>query len=185
MADAEGYRLSEDEYQDYDDLLAERPLLLDPTDPGDPHLITFEADGRPLPAITDSASLEYRRAEKSIRLYHLDHSALNSWRHNEVYKKVREYARKVSQYKKLCQGDHVDRGVYKMYRQIVKDAMAELRKLIAPDAGYSSAARAYLMMYRSDDPDWDWVDRMLIASQKNSRVRGKVAVDNLTRKDVS
>ena len=184
MADDEGYRVSEDEYQDYEDLLAERPLLLDPTEPDDPDLITFEIDGQPKPTVNDPASIEYRRAEKSIKLYHLDHSSLNDWRRDEVYKKVRKYANRAYKHKKICNSQPVDRAVYQKAQVIVKDSMAELRKMIAPDAAYSSAARAYLTMYRSDDPDWAWVDRVLRAPQGNSRIVGKVAVDTTASGDI-
>lgn len=184
MADDEGYRISESEYQDYEDLLMERPLLLDPTEPDDPELITFEVDGQPKPAIEDPACIEHLRAVESIKLYHLDHSALNDWRRDEVYKKVRKNARKVYKYRKVCNAKALDREGYQKARAIVKDAMAELRQMIAPDAGYSSAARAYLAIYRSDDPDWAWVDRMLRASQGNSRIVGRISVDTPLKRNV-
>ncbi len=132
-------------------------------------MIAFEIDGRPFPTISDSADTRYRRAATSIELYHLDHSSLNDWRRNEVYKKIRKYVNMVYKYQKLCACDILDRAVYKEYRVILKDSLAELRKMIAPDAGYSSAARAYLKMYRQDDPAWAWVDQMLTSAQRNSK----------------
>jgi hypothetical protein len=141
----------------YDDLKKERPLLLDPTHPEDPGLITFRSDGRPRPNARDKTSIEYQRAEISINTYHLNHSALNRRRQTQIYYPLCELVEKIQKHK-LTQknADHSNITV----QEAIEDNLTRLRRMIAQDAEYSSAARAYLKKYRH----WDWVDRLLTAS---------------------
>lgn len=55
----------------------ESPLLLDPCRPDEPGLIDFDESGSAVPSFSPSEHAgRNRRAEVSIRLYHLDHSDL-------------------------------------------------------------------------------------------------------------
>ncbi len=157
LDDGESRRVQDErDCPDYNDLKKERPLLLDPTHPGDPELITFGGDGRPRPAVKEPMSFEYRRAAVSIRTYHLDYTALNRRRRTHVIYPLRDLVEKIQKYK-LIQADNRDNDAVDT---IIEDALRDLRKMIAPDAQYSSAARAYLKRYRR----WSWVDRLLMAS---------------------
>jgi hypothetical protein len=140
---------------DYDELKRERPMLLDPTNPSDPELITFGSNGIPRPVEKRKDLVEYQRAAISIQTYHLDQRYLNS-RRKEIYFNMRGLIEKIQKYK-LTYADDSDND---MLANIIEDKLVELRKMIAPDAQDSSAARAYLRRYRH----WSWVDRLLTAS---------------------
>jgi uncharacterized protein (TIGR02646 family) len=59
------------------DLNVEMPLLLDPLNERDPKLLYFEADGRVAPAYDQSTNArDCKRAEVSIKTYHLNYSGL-------------------------------------------------------------------------------------------------------------
>ncbi len=143
---------------DYEDLCEEEPLLLDPTERQDPDLLTFTRDGLPAPSEEHEESPNYRRAKKSIELYHLDHSRLVRKR-QEIYIEVRnlilDYQRYQGKWEK--EQDHSAHA-------LAKRAAKKLGRMIAPDAEYSMTARAYLKEYRKDNPEWKWVDQLLTAS---------------------
>jgi len=138
---------------DYNDLKKERPLLLDPANPEDPDLLTFRSDGRPRPRVKDKTSVEYQRAEVSIRTYHLDHSALNRARKTEIYYPLCELVEKIQKHKLARNADRDNVDV----QTIIEDGLTRLCAMIAPDAEYSSAARSYLRRYRH----LSWVDCLL------------------------
>lgn len=141
---------------DYEDLLEEDPKLLDPTEPGDPLLLSFNSDGRPGPATQDEASVDYDRVQVSIRVYHLDHS-IASRRRRQIYLKIVELITFYQKYQPVWEKDRNNQAA----RACSKNAMKELRALIAPESEYSAAARAYLKMHCKDGPEWSWVDRLL------------------------
>lgn len=157
LEDGESRRIwDECEHIDYDDLKKERPMLLDPTNPGDPELITFGGDGLPRPAAKDKMSIEYQRADISIKTYHLDHTALCRRRRTAVIHPLHDLVEKIQKYKLVQSSDRNNDDL----DTIIEDGLRDLRKMIAPDAQYSSTARAYLKRYRR----WAWVDRLLTAS---------------------
>jgi uncharacterized protein (TIGR02646 family) len=141
---------------DYEDLFAEDPALLDPTEPQDPQLLSFTSDGRPGPITNDEKSIEYQRVETSIRAYHLDHHKLNRERQT-LYYKVLKLVTIYRKYDALWQTNRSDLGS----RACAREAYANLRALIAPKAPYSAAARAYLKEHRKENPQWHWVDQLL------------------------
>ena len=144
LVGGENYRIWQE--CDYEDLLAEDPLLLDPTEPDDPQLLSFNSDGRPDPATGDETSVDYQRVQISIRVYHLNHSVANR-RRRQVYLKVRERVALYLKYQALLEKDRSNQAA----RACVKQAMEELRSLIAKNAQYSAAARAYLRMHCGKD----------------------------------
>jgi uncharacterized protein (TIGR02646 family) len=163
LVDGERRRIcSEHEYDDYEDLLEEDPLLLDPTEPGDPQLLTFRSDGRPAPVAEEQIAegetpVDYRRAKESIRIYHLDHSKLNR-RRRTIYGRVRKLVTTYRKYQPIWERDRSNLAA----RMLAKQAMSDLREMIASDAAYSEAARTYLVEYRMMPRDW--VDRLLTGS---------------------
>jgi uncharacterized protein (TIGR02646 family) len=159
LLDGEKYRICDaGEYEEYEDLLDEHPLLLDPTEKRDPLLLTFTRDGQPAPSMKDETASGYRRAKASIYIYHLDYSRLNRER-QKIYYKMRRLVRNVQRYQERWEKEH-DRSA----RALSRAALDEIVSLIAPDAQYSAAARAYLKEYREQGADWDWVDELLTAS---------------------
>jgi uncharacterized protein (TIGR02646 family) len=144
---------------DYEDLLEEDPLLLDPIEPGDPQLLSFNSDGRPGAAIADETAVDYQRVQVSIRVYNLYHSVSNR-RRREIYCRVRDLVAYIRKYQSIWQANRSDLSA----RACVKKALDDLRRLIAPEAEYSAAARAYLGMFRKDGCEWAWVDRLLTAA---------------------
>ena len=55
----------------------ESPILLDPCNPNEPGLIDFDETGMPLSTYSEEVhASRHKRAEVSIRLYHLDHADL-------------------------------------------------------------------------------------------------------------
>jgi hypothetical protein len=98
LADGEQNRIwDEGGYEDYEDLLDEDPLLLDPTMLDNVLLLTFTSNGLPGPITKAEHSMEYRRARASIRVYHLDHSILNRER-RKIYCEVRRLIKDVQRY---------------------------------------------------------------------------------------
>lgn len=56
------------------DEVSESPVLIDPCNPNEPGLIDFDETGAPMPTYSsDEHATRCKRAEISIRLYHLDH----------------------------------------------------------------------------------------------------------------
>jgi hypothetical protein len=148
---------------EYEDLLCEEPLLLDPVEPGDIGLLTFTRDGLPAPSeATPAEGAEeppgYRRAKTSIVLYHLDHSSLVKKR-QEIYADVKQLVLDYQRYQKKWEESR-DPSAY----ALAKRAATKLGRMIAPDAEYSMTARAYLKEYRKSEAEWDWVDKLLTAS---------------------
>ncbi len=156
LLDGEKCRISNE--CDYEDLCEEDPLLLDPTDQQDTELLTFTRDGLPRPVEEDEKAVNYRRSQKSIRLYHLDHSRLARER-RRIYLQVRNLVLDYQRFWNEWEAEH-DRSA----QALAKRAAKSLGRLIAPDAEYSMTARAYLKEYRKDDPQWVWIDRLLTAS---------------------
>lgn len=159
LLDGETYRVCcREDYEEYEDLLNENPLLLDPTEQRDVLLLTFARDGQAKPSTQDKEAPSYCRADTSIRTYHLDHSRLIRERH-DLFIRIQRLVRKVQRHQARWE-KYRDRSS----REYSKDALEELASLISREAQYSAAARAYLKEYRKPEADWDWVDQLLTAS---------------------
>jgi uncharacterized protein (TIGR02646 family) len=115
-----------------DDIDAELPTLLDPTDPDDWKLLTFRPDGRTTAAANDGTNHE--RAMVSIEVYHLDSKELVDDRRflaGRIQRLVQDLERLRPRI-----GDLSIRRVYKNHQM-------ELLRAIQIGAEYSSAALAY------------------------------------------
>jgi hypothetical protein len=143
---------------DYDNLLIEDPLLLDPTVVNDPPLLTFDLDGTARPACEEQEyPVEYLRAKISIALYHLNHTDLKKRRQLEVCYKVKKLVRKIDRYFPRLQQNRRDIDALVN----VKEATEELKKMIHERAEYSSAAIAALKTFRG--PSRKWIEPLLTA----------------------
>lgn len=137
-----------------DDLQREEPALLDPTDPDDPPLITFNMDG------TVSVAAEYSTSAEAIvrvdesRIYlHLEWPAFKSAR-REIYRQVWEHVQRGDEYEGrfLC-GEAAARRPY-------KQAVDDLLEMCKDSAPYSRAARAYVRIFRNRP----WVRKAVISN---------------------
>jgi uncharacterized protein (TIGR02646 family) len=142
---------------DYNNLIEEDPVLLDPANQRDPLLLTFSSNGLPGPTVGDEKSDDYRRAKESIRIYHLDNSRLVRER-KKIYIRVRNFVADYQHYQQKWELEK-DRSA----QSFASKQMKELGRMITPKAEYSATARAYLKEYRKDDPQWAWVDQLLTA----------------------
>jgi uncharacterized protein (TIGR02646 family) len=144
---------------DLDDLRLEAPLLLDPTEPDDPLLLTFDLDGTARPACDQQqCPQDYQRAVTSIELYHLNHTDLKKRRQFEVCYEVSELVKRVDKYLLKWQNDRSNIDA----RIIYVEATKKLKKMICERAEYSAAARAALKTFRKANRLW--VDELLTAS---------------------
>lgn len=141
---------------DYEDLLAEEPVLLDPTDPDDPALLTFDRNGKALPAYDkEECPDEYQRASISILLYDLNHQGLVDQRRYEICVKVRELVRRVDWNSARLRKDKSDIAA----RSAVKEATTELKNMAHESAQYSATAQAVLKSFWI--PEREWIKRLL------------------------
>jgi hypothetical protein len=134
------------------DACHERPTLLDPTDPADPPIITFDTDGRialsPLHANDDNAA---KRVEDSRIYLHLDWPQFVSDR-RDLYTTV---------YQKVTEGDNADLALSRgeaVARDWMKTVSRDLIRLTKDNEPYSRAAAAYVLRFR----DRDWVKKNVI-----------------------
>lgn len=139
----------------YEEHRREYPMLLDPTNADDPCLITFTSDGKPRPASKDK--IEYLRAKESIKIYQLDHIRSIRKRRREIFIPMRNLVEEIQRDKlELAKDNNND-----TLRVKIESNLKALRRMIAPQAEYSSAANAYLRRYRR----WSWVDRLSSGSK--------------------
>ncbi len=128
------------------DVCRERPTLLDPTDPSDPPLLTFEIDGRIAIAPEHASDATAARRVEDSRIYlHLDWPAFVSDR-RDLYTSV---------FLKVLDGDRADlafrRGEVGA-RDTLKAIARDLIRMAQDRATYSRAAVAYI--HRFSDRDW-------------------------------
>lgn len=71
------------------DTNAEKPMLLDPTKANDCKLLAFNQNGEACPNESDSLSDNFKRAEKSIELYHLNHKNTTRAR-KQIHQEIRQ-----------------------------------------------------------------------------------------------
>ena len=135
-----------------DDLMREEPVLLDPTDPADPPLLTFNIDGTVdlAPEYAGAARARRRVDESRIHL-HLDWPRFTEGR-QALYRSV---------YTKVVDGDGAARrwdAGDPTAREGLRIAARDLIRMAANNAPYSRAARAYIRIFR----DRSWVNQLVI-----------------------
>ena len=139
-----------------DDHKREEVDLLDPIDPDDWKLLTFLPNGQPIPAKPEDTK-EHRRAEISIRIYHLDCP--------EFVKGRKDLATKI---RLLIENMDI------LYSQITevttrisyKNDLKALLRLIDKDSEYSAAELAYARaevykIERGHQVKRDWLEELL------------------------
>lgn len=120
------------------DCAEEEPLLLDPCQAADVGLITFKEDGEAMPRIGEEESQKaYRRADKSIELYHLNHSDFVKARITLRVKMMELIKDAKRAFDKLDSGDA-------FHNETWGNSIASLRKMRGGKYPYSSFCIAYL-----------------------------------------
>lgn len=132
----------------------ESPLLLDPTEPEDPQLLTFLPNGRtdlaPAFEVEESAKERY---EESRRYLHLDWERFVEDR-AALYAGVARLVEEGDESERLvAQGDDELRE-----RTRLKKAAKALIRLTKPDREYSAAAIAYIRLYQ----DRPWIKSIVL-----------------------
>lgn len=120
------------------DLEDEIIYLLDPTDPDDPLLLTFDESGYSQPA-TPEGTWGYERAKESIRLFHLDYVSLVDER-KKIWKNCELL---IINAQNLMLEQSEKPSVTK--KNELKNKLRRLREMISREAELSSTARACLL----------------------------------------
>lgn len=135
-------------YSKNDILNDEVPMLLDPTTALDPPLLTFDLNGAVRPAVSSEKSkLLHGRAHISIDVYHLDQVDLEEARLAICNHVEQTLKRADAAFREMMDGGLTT-------KERIKAAVDELRKMISAKAEYSSAAKAVIRSYRSEDRPW-------------------------------
>lgn len=131
-------------FTEHDDIDAEQPLLLDPVCRDDPAHIWYDEDGRARPnprLCSDQSSYPYKRAQTSIKLYHLNH--VDTVERREVL--CQFISKSVEQadgfYANYSKGDMTAQASF-------RNTVAHLHDSLRGNAEYSAAARSTLMGLR-------------------------------------
>nr|WP_221378303.1 hypothetical protein [Actinoplanes polyasparticus] len=133
-------------------ICCEAPTLLDPTDPEDPPLLTFDTNGyTALSTAYRNDPVAHRKVEDSRIYLHLDWPAFVAAR-RRLYTLI---------YTKIADGDRaVARLVHEPVtaKETLKAIARDLIRLTRDDQPYSRAAQTYVLHYR----DRDWVKRNVV-----------------------
>jgi uncharacterized protein (TIGR02646 family) len=126
-----------------DDLADELPMLIDPVLDGDPALISFEADGTARPMAMDEETIDYQRADISIKRYHLNHPDAAEAR-LALFVQLKKWLKEAdSALDRAAKGKGDGRVT-------AHERMRDLRASIKVSAEYSAAARSFLQGMEQD-----------------------------------
>jgi uncharacterized protein (TIGR02646 family) len=114
-----------------DSLDDEEPLLLDPTNIDDVTEITFGFDGRAVPRAIKKNSVQYRRAERTIDIYHLNHPQIVEFR-ARLMRQVRKH---------LSEADRFAEIAGPSAKHSLRRELGYVMKAMKPTSEYSAAAR--------------------------------------------
>ncbi|MEQ8409372.1 MAG: hypothetical protein RKH07_13965 [Gammaproteobacteria bacterium] len=129
----------------------ERPMLLDPVEEGDCRLLGFNENGEACPVETDKESEGFKKAKKSIELYHLNHKPTARAR-KTLYQRIRTLVSSTNEL--IAQG--IDEN-----SEALKSNRKELIRLIRHETKstkFNTAARIYLMQFKDENA---WVRDIL------------------------
>ena len=112
--------------------------FLDPTDPNDPLLLTFDESGYSRPAAFEG-TWQYERAKESIRLFHLDHVPLVDER-----KKTCIRCKSSIDLVECLLSEQSEKPSSTIDYVLERELMI-LRKMVSRETALSSTARAYLL----------------------------------------
>lgn len=122
------------------DIRNEDPQLLDPADPDDPNLLTFDVEGKAKPTAGLSDQWEKDRVMYSIKRYNLDFPPLMDKRKAlwaECWNRIRKYFDELTKY-------HADK-TNAVAREAFKEAARDVRELMREEQECSAVARACIL----------------------------------------
>lgn len=150
-----------------DDLINERPLLLDPTDAEDPTLLAFQFDGEAVPSSDASGTRvdarNYLRASTSIELYHLNHTRLVGSR-AEVCAQVRSLiVRCDADYRRyLAFDDTGNLDASNIAREAYKQTLRQIKEMLEPRRPHAGAVSS-VVRQEAGSPEREWIKTLLAA----------------------
>ena len=132
-----------------DDLIDhEQPMLLDPFQPDDPGYLTFEEDGRAVPAYSkEDDQIFHEQAAESIERYHLNRKWLRENRQKAI-SKVEDLLTDAEKAYRLIYDKKTVAAARVAHQQTYRNALKGLRASIMESAEFSAAARAWLSRKR-------------------------------------
>jgi hypothetical protein len=137
-----------------EEVCRENPMLLDPTDPDDPQLLTFLPNGRTdLAPVFDADESAKERYVQSRRYLHLDWEPFVEGR-STLYAMVTRWVERGDEAERRLAEDDDDPHE----RARLKEAGRELIRLTKPDREYSAAAIAYIRIYQGRP----WIKTMVL-----------------------
>jgi uncharacterized protein (TIGR02646 family) len=149
-----------------DDTALEQPVLLDPTNSTDPELLWFYIDGTPVPKFRqDEDEIKHKRAEVSIKLYHLDEERLEEKR-RALYQQLKFLVE--------CGNEALDdavRATATMDKDRAQkrfaDVVRKIEAAISEQAELSSVAKLFLLTFTTSGgiTQRNWIKRVLDKSQ--------------------
>jgi uncharacterized protein (TIGR02646 family) len=124
----------------FGDVRNEDPQLLDPVDQDDPLLLSFNLEGRAIPAAHITDDWEKERVKYSVERYNLDFPQLMDKRKTvwgECWNRIEEYLKELQFY-------HADK-TNMVARDRYKQALRHVRELMRDDQELSAVARACVL----------------------------------------
>lgn len=124
----------------FGDIRNEDAQLLDPVDEGDPILLSFNLEGRAIPAAHVSDDWEKARVEFSVERYNLDFPQLMDKRKTiwaECWSRIQDYLKELAAY-------HADKTNV-IARDRYKEALKAVREMLREEQELSAVARACVL----------------------------------------
>ena len=134
--------------EEYDDLEREQPYLLDPADDADPGLLWFNELGEAISKY-DKTTRSYKRATKSIELYHLNFYKTKQKRFI-LYKYIWRLVKDGDRYFNRYIDDNPDKDIDHAFKEVIRN----LGGLINKNAEFSAAARVYMRNLQDNGSEW-------------------------------
>lgn len=152
--------------QNTDDISLELPYLLDPTNPEDPPLLWYDySEGRAIPKYDEvNDGQRFKRAEISIRLYHLNHTKIEERRKvlfNNIVGLINSGTESLTI---MTEYRSTDERVYNYAGKSFTRALKKLRYFLSPNSELSAVAKAYLITLVTLDQGgrYSWVKKTLL-----------------------
>lgn len=150
-------------YSEADDYTREEAILLDPTRPGDPELLTFEPDGKTRPSVTDITRPEYIRATVSIEVYGLNKiDSLVTHRETKWSDCNKAIKRALNKYVDLTEAETAGNmaDYYKYFDEFMDFIENDIKPAINPTSEFSAVAKACIMSYSK----YEWINDYVLTA---------------------
>ncbi|WP_457626452.1 hypothetical protein [Persephonella sp.] len=132
----------------------EIPLILDPCNPRDPSLLTFDIDGNPIPAIPKSQRLDYLKVCVSIKLLNLKNEQLRRLRKQTWENCERKILEALNRYKEIKRNPMVDSNEKTTsIRNIIEILFKDLYLMLDDSKPFTSVVRACIKYYSNEHPE--------------------------------